>query len=161
VHAPIGFVLALLFLFVALQLQARTPSSLTPEQHKAPANLTPDQQKAVGENLLAQLRNTLPVGRPVMELQAAVVAPGHPENDIGLRRGDTLTNVTVIGEVQNPTAHIWKRSLSRDDYLSLSDGAPTRAASMSSGLMAASFRQSLRAGSEQAIRTKGTPSWCR
>lgn len=107
---------------------------------------------------MAQLRNTRPVGRPVIDVEAAVVAPGHPESDIGLRRGDTLTiqPITryVIGEVRNQTAHIWKRGLKRDDHLSLSDGAPRSAASMSSGLVAASLRQSLRAGSPRAIRLK-------
>ena len=45
-----------------------------------------------------------------------------------LRDGDRLIvppsrqYVTVIGEAQNPTSHIWRRDLSRENYLSLSGG---------------------------------------
>jgi hypothetical protein len=81
---------ALLFLLVALQVEAQTPFSLTPEQLKALPNLTPEQQKAIGQNLLAQPLNTGPVGRPVIYLQAAITAPGHAEDDIELRPGDTI-----------------------------------------------------------------------
>jgi hypothetical protein len=47
VHAPIGFVPALHLPFLALQAQAQTPSSLTPEQPQAFQNLPPEQQKAI------------------------------------------------------------------------------------------------------------------
>ena len=35
--------------------------------------------------------------------------------------------VAVIGEVQNPTSHVWRNELSRDDYLSLSGGPNEKA----------------------------------
>ena len=35
--------------------------------------------------------------------------------------------VTVIGEVQNATSHVWKSDLSRDDYVGLSGGTTQRA----------------------------------
>jgi polysaccharide biosynthesis/export protein len=35
--------------------------------------------------------------------------------------------VTVIGEVQNATSHVWKDDVSRDDYVQLSGGTTPRA----------------------------------
>jgi len=90
------------------------------------------QALAIGQNLLAQLKSTQAVGRLVINLQDAVDHPNRV-NDIELRPGDTLMvprarqYVTVIGEVQNPTAHIWKPDLSRDDYIRLSGGLTQRA----------------------------------
>jgi polysaccharide biosynthesis/export protein len=87
---------------------------------------------AIGQNLLAQLRSAQPVGRLVINLDDAIQHPDGVDN-IELRPGDTLIvprarqYVTVIGEVQNPTSHIWKPGLSRDDYIQLSGGITQRA----------------------------------
>lgn len=89
-------------------------------------------QLMFGQNLLAQLRTTQPVGRLVIDVQRALAFPG-AEDDVQLRAGDTLTvprlrqYVTVIGEVENPTSHIWKRELTRDYYLDLSGGTTHQA----------------------------------
>jgi protein involved in polysaccharide export with SLBB domain len=87
----------------------------------------------IGQDLLAQLRNTRPVGRLVINVPNAISSPGHAEDDIELRPGDQLAiprlrpYVTVIGEVENPNSQIWKRTLSRDDYIALSGGPTSRA----------------------------------
>jgi protein involved in polysaccharide export with SLBB domain len=87
---------------------------------------------AIGQNLLAQLKSAQPVGRLVINLEDAIQHPGEVD-DIELRPGDTLIvprarqYVTVIGEVQNPTSHIWKPGLSRNDYIQLSGGPTQRA----------------------------------
>jgi polysaccharide biosynthesis/export protein len=87
---------------------------------------------AVGQALLADLRDTEPVGRLVIDLER-VMASTDPADDILLKGGDTLRvprqlqEVTVIGEVQNPTSHLFDSALSRDDYLSLSGGATQKA----------------------------------
>jgi protein involved in polysaccharide export with SLBB domain len=53
--------------------------------------------------------------------------------DVFLRDGDRLIvpkfqqEVTVIGEVQNATSHLYRAGLSRDDYIALSGGATRRA----------------------------------
>jgi protein involved in polysaccharide export with SLBB domain len=64
----------------------------------------------------------------VIDLKGALAAtPGTPE-DITLRQGDLLIipkrsqEVTVIGEVQNATSHLYQGELDRDDYISLSGG---------------------------------------
>jgi protein involved in polysaccharide export with SLBB domain len=87
----------------------------------------------IGQDLLAQLRNTRPVGRLVINVPNAIAAPGRAEDDIQVRPGDQLAiprlrpYVTVIGEVENPNSQIWKRNLTRDDYIALSGGVTSRA----------------------------------
>ncbi|MGH8178069.1 MAG: SLBB domain-containing protein [Steroidobacter sp.] len=87
---------------------------------------------AAGQSLLTQLRGAKPTGRLVIDLERALASTGS-EDDIGLRGGDQLViprlkpYVTVIGEVQNGTSHVWKRELARDDYVQLSGGTTQRA----------------------------------
>lgn len=86
---------------------------------------------AAGQSLLSQLQNSKPTGRLVVDLDEALHKRG--EEDIELRGGDVLAiprskqYVTVIGEVQNPTAHVYKTGLSRSDYIELSGGTTQRA----------------------------------
>jgi len=64
-----------------------------------------------------------------------VIANAGSDEDVQLRRGDTLTvpplrqYVAVLGEVQNPTSHVWRHGLTRDDYLALSGGVTEKASS--------------------------------
>src|SRR5690606_26179099 len=87
---------------------------------------------AAGQSLLAQLRSSRPTGRLVINLRDAIEHP-HGENDIELRAGDQLAiprlkqYVTVIGEVQNPTTHVYKSNLTRADYVEMSGGTTPRA----------------------------------
>ncbi len=87
---------------------------------------------AAGQALLQQLRGAVAKGRLVINLDKALASKGS-DDDIQLRSGDTLLvprlkqYVTVIGEVQNATAHVWKRNLSRSEYIDMSGGTSTRA----------------------------------
>jgi protein involved in polysaccharide export with SLBB domain len=87
---------------------------------------------AAGQSLLQQLRTAEPKGRLVVNLGQAVRTPGS-EDDIELRHNDVVLipryrqYVSVIGEVQNATAHVWKSELSRDDYIAMSGGLSRRA----------------------------------
>jgi polysaccharide export outer membrane protein len=88
---------------------------------------------AVGQNLLSDLRQTEAVGRLVIDLEAALTDPAGGANDIVLRDGDRLAvpkraqEVTVIGEVQSATSHLYSADLSRDDYIAKSGGATQKA----------------------------------
>ncbi len=88
---------------------------------------------SVGQSLLAQLRTAKAVGRLVIDLPAAIAATPGSDADIALRGGDRLIipkerqEVTVLGEVQNPTSHFYRAELSRDDYIELSGGATRKA----------------------------------
>ncbi len=85
-----------------------------------------------GQSLLSQLRNSKPSGRLVIDLEQALAREKSADN-IELRGGDQLViprikpYVTVIGEVQNATSHVWRPRLSRDEYVQLSGGTTQRA----------------------------------
>jgi protein involved in polysaccharide export with SLBB domain len=87
----------------------------------------------VGQSLLQTLRSTKAVGRLVINLSATMRAPVGSVSDVILRDGDELLvpkfqqEVTVIGEVQTTTSHLYKPSLSRDDYINMSGGVTRRA----------------------------------
>lgn len=87
---------------------------------------------AAGQSLLTQLQSATPTGRLVIDLGEALMRHGG-EEDIELRGGDVLAiprvkqYVTVIGEVQNTTTHVYKSGLGRNDYIELSGGTTQRA----------------------------------
>jgi len=88
---------------------------------------------SVGQALLGQLRSYKAVGRMVIDLVRLDNSPQGSTYDVILRDGDTLSvprfqqQVTVIGEVQTATSHLFNPELSRDDYIGLSGGFTRRA----------------------------------
>lgn len=88
---------------------------------------------SVGQSLLGQLKGTKAVGRLVIDLPKLEGNAMHSSYDVVLRGGDTLSvprylqQVTVIGEVQNVTSHLYNPRYSRDDYINLSGGFTHRA----------------------------------
>jgi polysaccharide biosynthesis/export protein len=87
----------------------------------------------IGQSLLAQIRSSEAVGRLVIDLPRAMRGGGGVDSDIILRDGDRLMvpkfqqEVTVIGEVQTSTSHLYRPELGRDDYIALSGGVSRRA----------------------------------
>ena len=87
----------------------------------------------VGQSLLAQLRTSEAVGRLVIDLPRTMRAVSGSGADVILRDGDRLIvpkfqqEITVIGEVQTATSHLYRPELSRDDYIALSGGVTRRA----------------------------------
>jgi len=90
-----------------------------------------DEALSVGQSLIAQLRDAQPVGRLVIDLSQ--ILTGDSIRDIVLEDGDTLfvpgisQEVTVLGEVQSATSHVYQGGLGRDDYIELSGGFTARA----------------------------------
>jgi protein involved in polysaccharide export with SLBB domain len=88
---------------------------------------------SVGQTLLSQVRGLKAVGRLVIDLPDTLKLPAGSPKDVILRDGDELIvprfqqQVTVIGEVQTSTSHLYSAELSRDDYISLSGGITRRA----------------------------------
>jgi protein involved in polysaccharide export with SLBB domain len=84
---------------------------------------------AMGQSLLAQLRAAKSVGRLVIDLPRTLREPQGSVADVSLRDGDKLIvprfqqQVTVIGEVQNSTSHLYRPGVSREAYISMSGGA--------------------------------------
>src|SRR6185437_5919226 len=87
----------------------------------------------VGHSLLSEFQSEKAVGRLVIDLPAILREPADSLNDILLRDGDELIvpkfeqEVTIIGEVQDPTSHLYNPNLSRDDYIRLSGGFTAQA----------------------------------
>ena len=88
---------------------------------------------SVGQALLAQVRSTKAVGRLVIDLRRSMRAEPGSADDVVLHEGDQIMvpryqqEVTVLGEVQNATSHLFRPRLNRDDYVSLSGGVTRRA----------------------------------
>jgi polysaccharide biosynthesis/export protein len=88
---------------------------------------------AVGQSLLGQLRSTSAVGRLVINLPQLIRERPGDKDDVVLRDGDRLIvprfqqQVTVIGEVQSVTSHLYSPGLRRDDYINRSGGLTRRA----------------------------------
>jgi len=88
---------------------------------------------SVGQSLLGQLRSAKAVGRLVIDVPHLTRSAPGSRADVILRDGDQLIvprfqqQVTVIGEVQNATSHLYDPHLSRDDYVSMSGGTTRRA----------------------------------
>jgi polysaccharide biosynthesis/export protein len=88
---------------------------------------------SLGQALFAQLRSARAVGRIVIDLPRLLREPDGSPADVILRTGDQLIvpkfqqQVTVIGEVQSTTSHLYSASLARDDYIALSGGVTRRA----------------------------------
>ena len=88
---------------------------------------------SVGETVLHQLTDAKAIGRLVIDLKAVLRTKPGSSDDVILRNGDELIvpkkrqEVMVLGEVQDPTSHLYKRRLTRDDYIDQSAG-PTRQA---------------------------------
>jgi protein involved in polysaccharide export with SLBB domain len=113
----------------ALSLEALTTSAATNGSGGGNAA----QGLAVGQQLISQLRNTKPVGRLVINIREVIGGRPGGEGDVLLRNGDVLLipkktqEVTILGEVQSPTSHIYRPGLTRDDYIALSGGSTQRA----------------------------------
>jgi protein involved in polysaccharide export with SLBB domain len=87
----------------------------------------------VGRSLLGELEGEKAVGRLVINLRQIEHEPAASPYDVVLRNGDQLMvpkfeqEVTVIGEVQDPTSHLYDPALSRDSYIRLSGGFTAQA----------------------------------
>ena len=114
----------------ALSLQAVATSAASTS---VAASSAATQGVAVGQSLLAQLRDARPVGRLVINVDRVVNGRiGGPE-DVLLRDGDKLLvpkktqEITILGEVQSQTSHVFHPGLTRDDYIARSGGTTRKA----------------------------------
>jgi polysaccharide biosynthesis/export protein len=105
-----------------MALQASAASQLNGQGGNPTASL------AIGQTLLTELKASRAVGRLVIDLPRLISEPMGSEDDVVLRNGDQLMvpryqqEVTVIGEVQSATSHLYRADLTRADYIGLSGG---------------------------------------
>jgi len=105
-----------------------------------------EQTLSIGRSLINQLRSTKAAGRLVIDLEEIVENKVNNFNEASVNQyedieegillvkdGDTLViprktqSVTVLGEVQYPTSHIYNGALSRDEYINRSGGTTFKA----------------------------------
>jgi polysaccharide biosynthesis/export protein len=85
---------------------------------------------SVGRSLLQQLRTSQPTGRLVISGKQMAAGAGR---EVLLRDGDRLMipqesqEITVLGEVQYSTSHLYAPGLSRGDYIARSGGLTAKA----------------------------------
>lgn len=102
-------------------------ASLSVDKSEDVQALSSDEAKRLKD----RLTNTNAVGRLVIDLPTLLA--GEETLDLALNAGDALyvpkisQSVTVLGEVQFPTSHIYDRSLDASDYISRSGGLKVRA----------------------------------
>ena len=112
----------------ALSLEAVAGSAATSNGGNGAA-----QGLAVGQQLMNQLRDTKPVGRLVINVDRVIKGPLGGSEDVMLRDGDKLLipkktqEITILGEVQSPTSHVFEAGLTRDEYIARSGGTTQKA----------------------------------
>jgi polysaccharide export outer membrane protein len=92
----------------------------------------PQKQEAfsMAQGLLTQLETTQAAGRLVIDLEGIV---NGVKTDIVLQDKDRIyipdnpQEVTVLGEVNYPTSHVYEKKLARDDYINRSGGMTYKA----------------------------------
>lgn len=105
-----------------MALQASAASQLNGQGGNAATSVS------IGQTLLAQLKAAKAIGRLVINLPRVISEPLGSEDDVVLRDGDTLMvpryqqEVTVIGEVQSVTSHLYRAELTRAEYIAQSGG---------------------------------------
>lgn len=90
---------------------------------------------STGQALLDQLRNMEPVGRLVIDLEQISSRADSADivRNLELKDGDKLLiptrsqEVTVLGEIQYGTSHLYRPGLARSDYIALSGGMTRKA----------------------------------
>ena len=114
----------------ALSLQAIAGSAAT---SNATGGAAAAQSLLIGQQLLAQLRETKPVGRLVINVEGVLKGRTGGFSDVLVRNGDKLLvpkktqEITILGEVQGPTSHVYQPGLTRNDYIAKSGGATQKA----------------------------------
>ena len=84
------------------------------------------QAQAAAGAMLSRLKNTNSQGRMVINL--GEIIKEDQNSDLSAKDGDRLFipeipyAVSVVGEVQFPTSHLYEKNLSREDYLNRSGG---------------------------------------
>jgi protein involved in polysaccharide export with SLBB domain len=83
---------------------------------------------AVGQALVEQVRSAKPVGRLVIDLPSLLRMGRLSNADVVLRKGDKIVippqvqEVSVLGEVENPTSHLYKAGMTESSVIALSGG---------------------------------------
>jgi polysaccharide biosynthesis/export protein len=107
------------------RLIAQLESDVANLSIRAESQSEAQQAQSVASSLLARLKTTESQGRLVLPSQTFIATN---KSSIEVRGGDRLFipripyEVSVVGEVQFPTSHLYEKSLSKDDFIKRSGG---------------------------------------
>jgi polysaccharide export outer membrane protein len=114
----------------ALSLEAAVSSGAT---NSSAGGSSAVQALTVGQQLMGQLRDTKPVGRLVIDISRLNKGTAGVPDDVVVRDGDKLLipkktqEITILGEVQSPTSHVFESGVTRDEYIARSGGTTQKA----------------------------------
>jgi polysaccharide biosynthesis/export protein len=83
---------------------------------------------AVGQALVEQVRSTKAIGRLVVNMPRLLSQAPGSDADVRLRKGDRIVipplvqEVSVLGEVENPTSHLFRVGMTEKSVIDLSGG---------------------------------------
>jgi hypothetical protein len=115
----------------ALSLEVVASGAAAPNATAGAGNAS--QSLIIGQQLIGQLRDTKPVGRLVINVDRIMKGNQGAPGDVLVREGDKLLipkqtqEITILGEVQSPTSHVYLAGLTRDDYIARSGGTTQKA----------------------------------
>lgn len=118
------------------------------------------QAMSIGQSLIAQLQESEPVGRMVVNLDR--IAAGDLDQDVILKDRDEILvpgqtqAVTVLGEVQYATSHLYDPTLGRDAYLQRSGGLTVNGDEERIYVVRANGQVEIEAGSRWFRRARGS-----
>ena len=118
---------------LAARLQGDLAAIALQSSQSPTTSLGGTQALGAGQGLLDQLHNARPVGRLVINLSAIASGKADVNTDVILRDQDLLVvprttqEVSVLGEVQSATSHLYKPHATRDDLIALSGGTTPNA----------------------------------
>lgn len=171
--------------FLREDLKAREADQLARLANRLEASLaaasqnklaTPDQEEAitVGNQVLAEVRATAPMGRLVIDLPSILKADGKDREgrDVTLKAGDVLyipeasQDVMVMGEVYYPTTHLWEGGQNWVDYINLSGGYTEKSDKKrvyviraNGSVVPGDKLSSSRSGNSSGMETRGMLAW--
>jgi len=112
------------------ELTERLQSEISAAELSADSDM---EDASARQALLQQLESTQATGRLVIDLPRILAAHYDQEADLVLAAGDRLLvpeysqTVTIVGEVQFPTSHVYDQGISRNEYISKSGGTTKNA----------------------------------
>ena len=112
------------------ELTERLQSEISVAELSADSDM---EDAAARQALLQQLESAQATGRLVIDLPRILAAQYDQEADLVLATGDRLLvpeysqTVTIVGEVQFPTSHVYDQGISRNEYISKSGGTTQNA----------------------------------
>lgn len=143
------------------RLVARLEADLADAALQAINSQEAARSETAADSMLKRLQNTKSVGRLVIDLSALLE---NPDNKFTVKDGDKLSipdqpsSVSVAGEVQFPTSHLFDEKLELEDYLKRSGGFTSNADKDRTFVVKANGSVQAKSGNKWFASNKGVPT---